>query len=380
MVRNNLTKIIQFEIILFLLFRLKNKAEIFHGLKYHFASDGPNHSLIINKLHPDDEGKYTCKINESETFAYLNVEAAKPIFEFTKKLPEKLETFRTKGLLLDCFVNHPECVPVWYRNGVVIKTDDKRYRITNEKTSGRCMLKVVKVVREDACEFACEIQGKNGPERTVCTVTVEEPEFRFIKRLPPQSETQEYAQIELECEIEDPDAICEWYFDGKKIEATPDKYEIIEDGTKRKLIIKNINPFKDPGRYECKCGFNVTGTQLFVREALKFTKELADIEGVEESEFEFVVSLNKEDARLKWFKANRQIIPGEHKFEKYSIIQSGKEHKLIIKGLELKDAGDFEARIDFVSSKCKFTVKECKHHFFIFLLFIFNQLFCSKQR
>lgn len=222
------------------------------------------------------------------------------------------------------------------------------------------MLKIVKVAKDDACEFACEIQGKDGPERTICVVTVEEPEFRFIKRLPPQSETQEYAQMELECEIEDPDAICEWYFDGKKVEASADKYSIVENGTIRKLIIKNINPFKDPGRYECKCGFNVTATQLFVREALKFTKELADIEGVEESDFEFVVALNKEDQRLKWYRANRQIVPGEMKFERYAIMQIGKEHKLLVKNLDLKDAGDFEAKIDFITTKCKFTVRECK--------------------
>ena len=208
--------------------------------------------------------------------------------------------------------------------------------------SGRCILKVVKVTREDACEFSCEIPGV---EKTTCMVVVEEPEFRFIRRLPPQSETQEYAQLELECEIEDPDAFCEWYFDGKKIEPS-DKYEIVEDGTKRKLIIKNINPFKDPGRYECKCGFNVTSTQLFVKEALKFTKELAtDIEGVEETDFEFNVALNKDDHRLKWYKSNRQIIPTESKFDRYSIVQNGKEHKLIIKSLDLKDAGEIEANL-----------------------------------
>ena len=55
-------------------YRYKNKQEIFHGLKYHFESEGPNHTLIINKLHPEDESKYICKINEAETFAYLTVE------------------------------------------------------------------------------------------------------------------------------------------------------------------------------------------------------------------------------------------------------------------------------------------------------------------
>ena len=51
----------------------KNKQEIFHGFKYHVETEGANYKLIINKLIPEDEGKYICKINEVETFAYLTV-------------------------------------------------------------------------------------------------------------------------------------------------------------------------------------------------------------------------------------------------------------------------------------------------------------------
>ncbi len=51
----------------------KNKAEIFHGFKYHIETEGPNYRLTINKLNPEDEGKYICKVNDVETFAYLTV-------------------------------------------------------------------------------------------------------------------------------------------------------------------------------------------------------------------------------------------------------------------------------------------------------------------
>ena len=71
---------------------------------------------------------YMLKVfDEILVFSYFlikfNFIAAKPIFEFTKKLPVKCETFRTKPLLLDCFVNHPECHPIWYRNGIEIKVN-----------------------------------------------------------------------------------------------------------------------------------------------------------------------------------------------------------------------------------------------------------------
>lgn len=51
----------------------KEKSEIFHGFKYHVESEGAVHTLVVNKLVPEDEGKYICKVNEVETFAYLTV-------------------------------------------------------------------------------------------------------------------------------------------------------------------------------------------------------------------------------------------------------------------------------------------------------------------
>lgn len=68
----------------------------------------------------DDEGKYVCKINDIETSAKLTITPAKPKFEFLKKLPAKMEVFRTKSTLLECFVNHEDCIPTWYKDGQLI--------------------------------------------------------------------------------------------------------------------------------------------------------------------------------------------------------------------------------------------------------------------
>jgi hypothetical protein len=51
----------------------KNKQEIFQGFKYHLVNDGTTYHLTINKLNPEDEGKYVCSLNGIETFAYLTV-------------------------------------------------------------------------------------------------------------------------------------------------------------------------------------------------------------------------------------------------------------------------------------------------------------------
>jgi hypothetical protein len=50
-------------------------------------------------------------------------QAAKPKYEFLKKLPAKMDVFRTKHTVLECFVNHDDCEPKWFKNGKLIKVE-----------------------------------------------------------------------------------------------------------------------------------------------------------------------------------------------------------------------------------------------------------------
>ncbi len=72
-IKMNLEKKFRFKSERFILKRYKNKSEIFQGFKYHIESEGAEHRLVINKLCMDDEAKYTCKINEVETYAHLTI-------------------------------------------------------------------------------------------------------------------------------------------------------------------------------------------------------------------------------------------------------------------------------------------------------------------
>ena len=63
--------------------------------------------------------------------------------------------------------------------------EDKRYRISQEKLSGRCTLRILKNVKDDEGEYSCVI---DDTERTSCYLYVEEPAFKFTKRLPTQVE------------------------------------------------------------------------------------------------------------------------------------------------------------------------------------------------
>ena len=141
----------------------------------------------------------------------------------------------------------------------------------------------------------------------------------------------------------------------------PDKYEVIVSGQKRKLVIKNCDPKKDRGRYECKCGVSTTSTSLSVKPALKFGKRLEDLEGVEEETVELAVEVTKPNQRCKWTRNGRVLNPNEEQYQgRYNVVSEGCLHKLTIKNLKLKDAAEYSVNVDELLSKCVLTVKECK--------------------
>ncbi len=185
----------------------------------------------------------------------------------------------------------------------------------------RCYLRIAHTTNDDGSEFTCAIDDQ---QKTHCSLVIEEPEWRFTKRLPPQTENVENGAIDLDCETEDADAECVWLFDGKPIDPSdePEKYEVSVNGLKRKLRIKNLDPKRDPGRYECKCGSVVTGTNLFVREAMRITRPLEDTHAVEQSSLEMVVVVNKDDQKPKWFRGLRPINTDEKTFSRYILLKS----------------------------------------------------------
>jgi hypothetical protein len=79
-----------------------------------------------------------------------------------------------------------------------------------------------------------------------------------------------------------------------------------------------------------------------------------------------VVEVTKPDKKPKWIRNGRNINVNEEKFaNRYEIISQGLVHKLIIKNVQLKDAGEFVCNVDELSEKCNLAVKECKQRFLL---------------
>ncbi|CAF1402962.1 unnamed protein product, partial [Adineta steineri] len=333
---------------------LKNKVEIFHGLKYHFDSSGAKQKLTIYKLHPDDSGKYFCRVNDIETSAWLEVQPAKPLYDFYKELPPRMEVFRTKPTILECHVNDPDAPVKWYKDGVLIELEkDKRMKYHQDMT--RCIFRIMKTTKADEGEYTCQIDDDRGI-KTTGYLYVEEPQWRFETKLPGTLEADEKDKIELECSVQDEDAECDWYFAGEKIlpELYPDKYEIISYGKVRKLIIRNLHAINDKGKYECRTGVMTTSCDVSVRPALRIEKGLKDIDAIEGDEITLEVVLSKSDTRGKWLRDGKILYPDQN----MAILNEGNKFRLKFKNLDLKDAGDISFQCGDLKDSCKITVKE----------------------
>lgn len=73
-----------------------------------------------------------------------------------------------------------------------------------------------------------------------------------------------------------------------------------------------------------------------------------------------MVEVTKPNKIAKWIRNGRNITPNDERFaNRYETISQGNIHRLVIKNVHLKDAGEFVCNIDELSESCNLTVKEC---------------------
>ncbi|KAL7669549.1 hypothetical protein ACOME3_010201 [Neoechinorhynchus agilis] len=331
----------------------KNRVEIFHGQKYNFISEGPVQKLQINKIIPDDSGRYICSVNDVETKAWLEVASGKPDFEFYLQLPAKNEVFRTKSCLLECHVNHPDCPVRWTKDGKQIDKDDKKYSMIRDLT--RCLLRINKTVRADEGVYACEIEGVED-KKTSCYLYITEPQWRFSKKLPPTIEVDESMDSVLEVQVEDPDAECEWFHKGELIpdDNSNSKYVIESHGRIRRLTIKGCRPTIDSGFVECKTGVMVTQTNLIVKPKLKILDGLKDLKLKEGNDIDLKVELSMPRKNVAWLFNGKRILPDAN----HIILNDGNQYTLKIRETTLGSGGKYSMTIDGLETSCDIIVNE----------------------
>lgn len=80
---------------------------------------------------------------------------------------------------------------------------------------------------------------------------------------------------------------------------------------------------------------------LIAEEEARFTKNLANVEGTETDSIKLICEVSKTSAEVTWYKGDQELPEGG----RYEQIADGKKRILIIQGLRMEDAGEYNCRL-----------------------------------
>uniref|UniRef100_A0A8C1GY53 Titin n=1 Tax=Cyprinus carpio TaxID=7962 RepID=A0A8C1GY53_CYPCA len=172
----------------------------------------------------------------------------------------------------------------------------------------------------------------------------------FIAR-PQNQEAVEGEKAEFVCSVSKENYEVKWFKGDKEI-TTDDKYEIVVDGKRRALIVKNCE-LKDEGAFTAHIG-SVKAT-----EALKIIQPLEDCEIEEKKTMTFACKVNRPNVTVQWMKAGQEIT-----FSKRILYRVDKDkHTLTIKDCSLADEGEYSVVAGTDKSTAELIISEAPTEF-----------------
>lgn len=200
----------------------------------------------------------------------------------------------------------------------------------------------------DEGKYACTIEKQ--PDTTETVISLSEFQYKFTKILK-SARLIEKDTLTLACELNEARGDVKW-FKGEE-EIVPDKrIEIVKDGRKRKIVIKDAK-VSDAGQYSCVSNADKTLADISVNYQNKFLKKLKDTDMIEREKVILDVELQDQTAPADWFLNGEQLKDGED-IELKNL--GGGKHQLIINSVKMGHVGDLECKSGDLSSKCKLNV------------------------
>uniref|UniRef100_A0A8B9EVW0 Obscurin, cytoskeletal calmodulin and titin-interacting RhoGEF n=1 Tax=Anser cygnoides TaxID=8845 RepID=A0A8B9EVW0_ANSCY len=277
--------------------------------KYKIEQEGPFAELIIRDLDLTDAGDYSCVCGDQQTTATLTINALPAFFKEGLKNREATDGATAT---LHCELSKVGVPVEWKKGDKTLKPSDK-HRMRQEETSAELLIRDLEV--EDTGEYT-----------SLPTL--------FKKELANMEATESGTAV-LQCELTKSTPV-EWK-KGQEVLKPSDKYKMRLKDTIAELTIHNLEE-QDAGDYTCVCGEKTTSASLTVH-ALPphFKKELKNLEATENGTVTLCCELNKPAASVEWRKGDRVLEPND----KFSIRCEGTIAELMIRDLELTDAGDY---------------------------------------
>ncbi|KAG7466821.1 hypothetical protein MATL_G00146350 [Megalops atlanticus] len=322
---------------------LKDGVEISPGRRMAIRADGPERSLTIHRLTPEDAGEYACESKDDRTSAALRVEMPR-IVEFIAEL-HNTTVLEGEDATFKCVVSPEDVQLVWKMDGEHIFPSEK-FRMSS---NGLChMLHILSCNVTDACKVTAEAEGAVSK----ANLQVQEAQVLFTRKME-SVVSEEYGEATLEVEVSPESGEVQWMRQGVVIQPGP-KFTLKQNGRKRSLTVHNLT-LSDRGTYRCETLHDRTQGKLSV-EPRKITirKGLNPIDTFERETASFEVELSHSNVEGVWQKDGIRIKPNNH----WRTSTNGRVHSLTLSNLTLEDTGTITFSAESVKTSARLTVRE----------------------
>uniref|UniRef100_A0A2R9BIS1 Obscurin like cytoskeletal adaptor 1 n=1 Tax=Pan paniscus TaxID=9597 RepID=A0A2R9BIS1_PANPA len=332
------------------------------------AEDGPGASLALRILAArlPDSGVYVCHARNAhghaQAGALLQVhqppesppadpdEAPAPVVEPLKCAPKTFWVNEGKHAKFRCYVmGKPEPEIEWHWEGRPLLPD--RRRLMYRDRDGGFVLKVLYCQAKDRGLYVCAARNSAGQTLSAVHLHVKEPRLRFTRPLQ-DVEGREHGIAVLECKVPNSRIPTAWFREDQRL-LPCHKYEQIEEGTVRRLIIHRLKA-DDDGIYLCEMRGRVrTVANVTVKGPIlkRLPRKLDVLEG---ENAVLLVETLEAGVEGRWSRDGEEL----------PVIcqsSSGHMHALVLPGVTREDAGEVTFSLGNSRTTTLLRVKCVKH-------------------
>jgi serine/threonine protein kinase len=372
------------------------------------------HFLIINQVKEQDSGQYKIKFGtDLEYISELTIDkqaqyslkplVEKPVKQKTNFISHLKDVRCNEGddFEIECNLNRNlrdvDLIEWKKNNEFFVNSVGSNYNRFSENllsdsefefinSDNKCILRFKNCKRSDAGQYELNIVELDdipepGKEPVVikskCNVFITNyvEKSEILKQLPRTVRLIEGDTIKLECQLDKKPERAQWYRNSielvpvipEELHGTSIDIYSLDDGKLQILEITNAQT-TDDGTYQlnaddklsiCEIKIKPIGAKFDKRppEFIHFDKKKELDEGNDTLSIECTV--DKNNARVKWFKGNDEIIIGElFDKDKFEIVHEGSIHCLLIHDLDANDAGDYYCSLGSEFSKTQVTIDD----------------------
>ncbi|XP_068165521.1 obscurin-like protein 1a [Antennarius striatus] len=326
----------------------KDSLEVDEGPNLILEVDGAQRRLVIPKTAMDDTGEYVCDTEDDSVAFMVTITDPPVMLTRPKNMPDKLESFTGKPVVLEVEVSRLDADVKWRINGRKIE-ENRNVTITGDGLIHR--LTIHSPTLEDSGKYTCDAVDN----KLDFFVKVTEPPVKILRKSEIKTNLKSLISddIVLECELSRANAVAMWYKDNHRIEDN-ERYCEEEEGAFRSLVILNAE-LGDSGEYFLDVGDDNFRFQVTVEEPPVTIVGNSNIPDYEEmvagDDLILACEVSRANAPVQWYCNDKRLTSDSRTY----IESHGTIRKIIISNVQASDSGKYMC--DAVDDKMIYVVR-----------------------